>query len=302
MNASVRVLWAALILALALYIGTWLRIERRRRLDGRGEPARPPARAKVPVLLGIGFGANLLDTLGIGSFATTAAAFRLGRLVRDGDLPGTLNAGHTIPVMAEALIFIVAVRVEPTTLISMILAAMVGMRIGAGVVTRLPRRAIQCGMGAALLIAAAVILGRVLGLFPGGGQLLGLSGATLAVAIAGNCLFGALMALGIGLYAPCLVLVSLLGLNPLAAFPVMMGSSAFLMPIGSVLFIRKRKYDLRAALGLALGGVPGVLIGAFIIRSLSLRVLNWLVLVIVLYTAATLLAAAARSTRAATDG
>lgn len=284
------------MLAAALYIGAWLRIEWRRRADWLGDASRP-ARAPAPVLFGIGFGANLLDTLGIGSFATTTAAFRLGRLVRDEDLPGTLNAGHTIPVMAQALIFIVAVRVEPVTLISMILAAMIGVQIGAAVVTRLPRRAIQFGMAAALLVAAAVILGRVLGLFPGGGQMLGVSGAALAVAIAGNCLFAALMALGIGLYAPCLVLVSLLGLNPIAAFPIMMGSSAFLMPIGSVLFIRKRKYDLRAALGLALGGVPGVLVGAFIIKSLSLRVLNWLVFVIVLYTAVTMLAAASRSTR-----
>lgn len=284
------------MLAAALYIGAWLRIEWRRRADWLGDASRP-ARAPAPVLFGIGFGANLLDTLGIGSFATTTAAFRLGRLVRDEDLPGTLNAGHTIPVMAQALIFIVAVRVEPVTLISMILAAMIGVQIGAAVVTRLPRRAIQFGMAAALLVAAAVILGRVLGLFPGGGQMLGVSGAALAVAIAGNCLFAALMALGIGLYAPCLVLVSLLGLNPIAAFPIMMGSSAFLMPIGSVLFIRKRKYDLRAALGLALGGVPRVLVGAFIIKSLSLRVLNWLVFVIVLYTAVTMLAAASRSTR-----
>jgi uncharacterized membrane protein YfcA len=295
MSASVRVLWAALVLTAALYIGAWLRLERRRRADGRLDIPSPPARRRMPVLLGIGFGANLLDTLGIGSFATTTAAFRLGRLVRDEDLPGTLNAGHTIPTMAQALIFIVAVRVEPATLISMILAAMLGVRIGAGVVTRLPRRAIQWGMGVALLVAGAVILGRVMGLFPGGGQLLGLSGTALAVAVAGNCLFAALMALGIGLYAPCLVLVSLLGLNPIAAFPIMMGSSAFLMPIGSLLFIRKRKYDLRAALGLAAGGVPGVLIGAFVIKSLSLQVLNWLVFVIVLYTAATLLAAASRS-------
>jgi uncharacterized membrane protein YfcA len=99
----------------------------------------------VPVLLGIDLGANLLDTLGIGSLATTTAAFRLGRLVRDEDLSGTLNAGHTIPTMAEALIFVVAVRIEALTLISMILAAMLGVRIGAGIVTCLPRRAIQRG-------------------------------------------------------------------------------------------------------------------------------------------------------------
>ena len=49
-----------------------------------------------------------------------------------------------------------------------------------------------------------------------------------------------------------MILVSLLGMNPTAAFPIMMGSCAFLMPVGSLRFIRERAYSLPSALGLAL--------------------------------------------------
>ena len=105
-------------------------------------------------------------------------------------------------------------------------------------------------------------------------------------------MLGALMTLGIGLYAPCMILVSLLGMKRTAAFPIMMGSCAFLMPVGSLRFIRERAYSLRNALGLAIGGVPGVLIVADIVRSLNIRTVRWLVIVVVLYTAVTMLIAA----------
>ena len=252
-----------------------------------------------PIDSAIGIVTQFLDTLGIGSFATTTAAYRLAGLVPDEDIPGTLNVGHTLPVITQAIIFIAAVKVDPVTLIAMIISATLGARVGAGIVTRLPRRTIQFAMGAALLIAAAVILGRSLHLLPGGGDLLGLTGATLAVAVTVNFLLGSLNMVGIGLYAPCLTLVSLLGMNPVAAFPIMMGSCAFLMPIGSLPFVRARKYDRRAAIGLALGGIPAVLIAAFFIKSLPLTILNWLVFVVVLYTSATLLWSAWRTPAAA---
>jgi uncharacterized membrane protein YfcA len=100
------------------------------------------------------------------------------------------------------------------------------------------------------------------------------------------------MSLGIGLYAPCLILISLLGMAPTTAFPIMMGSCAFLMPVASARFIRKGSYDLRAALGLALGGIPAVLIAAFIVKSLPLSAVRWLVVVVVVYTAVTMLRSA----------
>jgi uncharacterized membrane protein YfcA len=212
--------------------------------------------------------------------------------VPDEQIPGTLNVGHAMPTVAQALIFIAAVAVDPRTLIGMILAAVAGAVVGSQIVSGLPRRAVQIGMGLALLVAAGLFLLTIFGLVPGGGDAIALEGTRFWIGIAANFALGALMTLGIGLYGPCLILVSLLGMNPIAAFPIMMGSCAFLMPAGSLRFVARRRYSLRAAIGLALGGIPGVLLAAYVVKSLPLNWLRWLVVVVVVYTAFGLLRSA----------
>ena len=244
-----------------------------------------------PTAIAIGFVTNFFDTLGIGSFAPTTAAFRFFKTVPDDRIPGTLNVGHTIPTMIEAAIFIQAVQVDPTTLISMLVAAVLGAWLGAGVVSRWPRRQIQFGMGICLFVAALLLLAKVLGVAPAAGAASGVTGTKLVVAVGANFILGALMTLGIGLYGPCLILVSLLGMNPKAAFPIMMGSCAFLMPMASARFTRTRRFDLKASLGLIIGGAPAVLIGALIVKSLPLTQVIWLVVAVVLYTSVTMLRA-----------
>jgi uncharacterized membrane protein YfcA len=254
-----------------------------------------------PLDAAIGFFANFLDTLGVGSFATTSSLFKLCSLVPDEQIPGTLNVGHTLPTVAEAFIYVGLVQVDPTTLVSMIAASAVGAWLGAGIVSHWPRRKVQIGMGSVLVLAAGLMLMSLFHWGPGGGNAMGLTGPRLVAGVLGNALLGALMTLGIGLYAPCMILIYLLGMNPLAAFPIMMGSCAFLMPVGSVRFIRAGSYNLKSALGLAIGGVPGVLIAAFIVKSLPLDAVKWLVIAVVLYTAAMMLrsAHAERGTRLA---
>jgi uncharacterized membrane protein YfcA len=281
-----RALLTALSLIAAWYVLQWFVLER---MKPRAESHVPRASDTL-----LGFIANFFDTLGIGSFALTTAAFKVMRRMPDEEIPGTLNAGHALPTLTEALIFIAAVTVDLTTLVSMIGAAVFGAWLGAGIVSRLPRRAIQMGMGLALLAAASLFLATNLNWLPGGGSATGLSGGMLAFAVAVNFVLGALMTIGVGLYAPCLILVSLLGMSPLAAFPIMMGSCAFLMPIGGARFIRTGRYNSRAALGLALGGLPGVLIAAFVVKSLPVGWLRWLVLVVVVYAAVLMLSSPKR--------
>src|SRR5205814_5524263 len=165
-----------------------------------------------------------------------------------------------------------------------------------------PRRTVQIGMRMALLVAAGLMFMTQMKLFPGGGEALGVAGLKLAIAVAVNFVLGALMTLGIGLYAPCMILVSLLGMDPRAAFPIMMGSCAFLMPVGSVRFVREGRYALPAAVGLAVGGLPAVLIAAYLVRSLPLSAVRVLVILVVVYTASALLRTAARERRAAALG
>ena len=256
--------------------------------SARAERVRPS-----PWELLVGFITDFLDTLGIGSFATTTSLYRARRTIDDRLLPGTLNVGHTIPTFAQAFIYTTAVAVETRTLVAMIVAAVAGALLGAPVVARWPRRWVQLGMGCALLALTAVLVYRKLWTQPTTGTI-GLEGGLFALGVAGNFVLGALMTIGVGLYAPCLVLVALLGMNPTTGFPIMMGSCAFLMPVASVPFIRQRSYSPRAALGLTLAGLPAVLIAAYWVKSLDLGTVEWLVAVVVVYTAITLLRASAR--------
>ena len=294
MTRAPALLLAALGVLAAWFGYRWWSIERARRAAGQGDERRPSLDDGIA-----GFITNFFDALGIGNFAPTTAYFKLRGRIADENIPGTLNVGHSPPVVVEAFIFISAVAVDPLTLVTMIGAAALGAWSGVGVVARLPRRAIQVGMGVALLVAAALFVAKNTGGLPGGGDALGLRGSVLAFAVAVSYLLGALMMLGIGLYAPCLIMVSLLGMNPLAAFPIMMGSCAFLMPIGGERFVRAGRYDRSAALALCLGGIPGVLIAALIVKSLPLVWLRWLVVVVVLYAAAQMLRSAARGRSAA---
>jgi uncharacterized membrane protein YfcA len=164
--------------------------------------------------------------------------------------------------------------------------------MGAGVVSGWPRRNIQVGMGCALLVAASLFAMQIFGITAPAGDTLALGGMLLVVGLFFNFILGALMQVGVGLYGPCLILVSLLGMNPKAAFPIMMGSCAFLMPIGSLKFIEHGRYSLRSTLGLALGGVPAVLIAFYIVKSLDIRHVRVLVVVVVLYAALSMLRSA----------
>lgn len=242
--------------------------------------------------LATGFITNFFDTLGIGSFATTTSVFKFMRMVPDRLIPGTLNVGHTLPVIFQAFVYILVVEVDVVTLTLMIAAAVVGAWFGAGLVARLSRRAVQIGMGGALLLAAVAMFMSQMELFPIGGNSLQLEGWRLPVGMAGNLLFGAVSTLGVGFYAPCMTLVSLLGMNPAAAFPIMMGSSAFLMPVASVRFFQSQAYSGTVAVGLAVGGLLGVPLAAFVVKSLPLFAIRWLVIIVVLYAAILMLRSA----------
>ncbi|MFM7273929.1 MAG: permease, partial [Gammaproteobacteria bacterium] len=223
-----------LLIALGIATVYYLVIAAQGVLRQRGRDWRPGG-----IAIGTGALTAFLDTLGIGSFAPTTAIFRATRRVPDEQIPGTLNIGHALATALQGFLFLGAVTVDPTTLIAMIVAASAGAWFGAGVVAGWPRRAIQIGMGIALLCSAALFVARNLGLIHIGGTADGVSGWLLVVGVLVNMALGAFMTIGIGLYAPCMILVSLLGMNERAAFPIMMGSCAFLQIAASRPFILK---------------------------------------------------------------
>jgi uncharacterized membrane protein YfcA len=285
MNAAQLAFYVAISLAGVAFIIGALRAARR----------STTVRWPTPIELLIGFVTDFFDTLGIGSFAPTTAIYKLRRMVPDELIPGTLNAGHTPSAIAEALIFVTAIVVDPLLLAALVGSAAVGAWLGAGVVARLPRRAIQVTMGIALALAGIAFTAKNLGAFPGGGTAMSLAGWKFGLAVGINFVLGALMSAGIGLYAPCMVTLALLGMHPLAAFPIMMGACALLQPVASLRFFQTGKFAWGPSLGLAFGGVVGVLIAAYIVKSLPLIWLRWLVIVVITYTAVAMLRSAARA-------
>ncbi len=246
----------------------------------------------------VGFITDFFDTLGIGSFAPTVALSKVMKLnLPDKQIPGTLNVSHTIPVIIEAFIFTTVIEVDSMTLVALIGAAVVGSYIGAGLVAKADERKIQLVMGIALAVTAVLMfLGHpAINLMPIGGEAIGLTGVALIIGIIGNFILGALMTAGVGLYAPCMALVYMLGMSPKVAFPIMMGSCAMLMPVASMKFIKEQAYAKKASLMIAICGTLGVFIAAYGVSSMPMDILKALVIIVIAYTSFTMLKGATKA-------
>jgi uncharacterized membrane protein YfcA len=273
------------VIAIA-YHAFWYLTEKQRRKQPQRD-LKPKGLALV-----VAFIANFFDTLGIGSYATTTSMSKLWGIVPDEKIPGTLNVGYVLATVVQAVIFMTIIEVDFLTLISIIGAAVLGAFLGAGVVSGFSRRQVQLGMGTALLVASGLMVLSMSGQGPAPGEALGLSGIKLGIAVGVSFVLGALMMLGIGFYGPCLIMISLLGMDPRVSYPIMMGACAFLMPSGSIQFIRKGSYDLRTAIAFLIAGPLAVLVAAPLVDRIPLLYLRYLVLVVVLYTAVRMLQSA----------
>ncbi|WP_312287352.1 sulfite exporter TauE/SafE family protein [Terrisporobacter sp.] len=234
----------------------------------------------------IGFITDFLDAIGVGSFATTTAILKFSKKINVPDklLPGTLNVAHALPMITQAFLSLNAISVDMTTLLSMIISAVVGSWIGAGIISKLPEKKVQLTMGVALAGTAVLLVLGQLGLMPSGGEAMGLAGGKLIVGIVGNFILGALMTAGIGLYAPCMAMIALLGMNPKAAFPIMMGACAFVGPTNTS--------NIVDSMGITIGGVIGSILALLFVTNMPVYWLKWLVVLVVVYTSATMFKAA----------
>lgn len=240
----------------------------------------------------VGLITNFFDTLGIGSFAPTTALLKHFKLSADRTIPGTLNASCALPAFFEAMIFMTVIKVAPLTLVAMLATATVGSILGAGVVSKFNEKRVRIGLGSALFIVAVAMLASQLKIMPRGGTASGLPLGKLIIGAGVNFILGALMTIGVGLYAPCMALVYALGMSPIVAFPIMMSSCAFLQPAASVKFVKEGAYDRKASLAMAVFGAVGVFLAAYIVKSLPLQTLKWLVIVVIAFTATTMLKSA----------
>ncbi|PZQ60926.1 MAG: permease [Phenylobacterium zucineum] len=242
---------------------------------------------------------NFFDTLGIGCFAPTMAWFKFRRMVPDRLIPCTLLVGHSLPTMVQAVIFLIilGVSVEPVLLVGCVAAVLAGALVGVPLVARARVDVVQTVVGIALIIAAGLYALTNLHLMPGGGTAASLPPPLMIAAIGANFVFGILLNFGIGNYAPTLAMLSLMGMDPRLVFPIMAAGAAAAMGGSGLGHIARGEVDLRIALGLTVGGIPAVLVAAFLVKSMPLDLLRWLVIVVVLYAAFAMLRSAAAGRR-----
>ncbi|HEX4737053.1 MAG TPA: TSUP family transporter [Allosphingosinicella sp.] len=255
----------------------------------------------TPGIEAIALGAvvNFLDTLGIGSFAPTTAWFKFRRMVPDRLIPPTLLCGLTPPSMTESIIFLIllGVLVDPVLLFSCVIAVFLGGLVGVPLVSRARVWVVQMTVAIGLVLAACAYTMKNLDLLPPGGTADSLPLGLMIAAIIANFIFGILANFGVGNYAPTLVMFSLMGMDPKFSFPIMAGGAALMGAGSSFQHIRIGKVDLKVVLGLAIGGIPGVLVAAFIVKSMPIEALRWLVVVVVVYAAAVMANASLKGRR-----
>ena len=284
MPAALVVVYACLVIVEIAVVVAWVAATRRHRW-----PVRPVASD-----LWIGAVTSFLDTLGIGNYAQITAAFKLRGHPPDELIPGTLNVGNSVGILLSSALFISVVPVEPVLLMAMVIAAGAGAWVGAGVVSRMPRRMIQIVMGVALVLAAGFFTMTNLGVVPPTGAAMALHGWKFALAVAANFVLGALMCAGIGNYAPSMALLALLGMNPIAAYPIMIASDGVLIPVASLGFIRSGRFAPAVAVGLTLGGFVGVIAAFPLVKMLAdhLTLMRWAVTGVIAYAAVAMLRSA----------
>ncbi|EHJ52244.1 sulfite exporter TauE/SafE family protein [Streptococcus macacae] len=240
----------------------------------------------------IGYVTDLLDTLGIGTFATTTTLFKATKLVEDDrQIPPTLSTAHVIPVLVEALCFVTIVRVDIATLVCMALASFTGAFVGARLTKNWNTRQVQLVLGVLLIIAAFVMVYRML-TNPGENLSLtvrGLKGIWLLVGIVFDFVVGLLMTMGLGNYALELIFFSLMGINPAIALPVMMLDAAMILTASSMAFIKSDRVNWPGTFGIIVGGSLGVLTAAFFLSHLNINNLKILVVFIAIFTGGMLL-------------
>jgi uncharacterized membrane protein YfcA len=280
------ILYTCLVLLNIVFVIAWIMVAKRRQLRHR------PSWGDF----GIGCGTNFLDTLGIGNYAQITALFKLRGRPADELIPGTLNVGNTIPSFVSTLLFTTAINVDPVLLTCMVLSAGAGAWVGAGIVSRMKQRTIQLFMGVALFVAAFFFTMTNVGVLPPTGTAMSLEGWRFAVAVGANFILGALMCVGIGNYAPSMALLAFLGMHPIAAYPIMIGSDGVLIPVASLGFLKTGRFAPGVAVGLTLGGVVGTLLAFPLVTTLGehLTLLRWVVIGVITYAAVTMLRSAAK--------
>ena len=280
------VLLIALLIPLGLAIGYFALALWKAASEKKASPSREA--------LGLGAVVNFFDTLGIGSMAPTMAWFKFRNMVADRLIPSTMLVGLTPPTITQGIIFLIllGVMVDPVLLTGCIIALLAGGIVGAPLAKGAHVRLVQLIVAVALLVAGAFYAVNNLHLMPPGGTASGLPFSLTLFAIAANFAFGVLLNFGVGNYAPSLLMFSMMGMDPRLCFPIMAAGAGLAAAAAGIRHINYGEINLKVVTGMAIGGIPAVFVAAFIVKTMPMEVLRWLVMMIVVYAAVMMLRSA----------
>ena len=231
--------------------------------------------------------ANFLDVEGIGTHAVNAVAFKLGKSVEDGNIPGTMNVGAAVPCCLAAFLFFPMYNAQPLTLVLLIAAAVAGAFLLAGIIGKLNMLGIRLLMGVGLIIMSVFMLIRAfkLGNVDFEGTAIELTGVKLVIGILCSFIFGGLMNIGVGYYAPMLAICSMLGLDVTSSMAIVFGACSMLMAFGNgPQLIKTGKVDIVASACQIVFGSIGVALAYFLVKGLPMNIVTIVVALAVVVT------------------
>ncbi|MCX5773423.1 MAG: hypothetical protein NTX05_02305 [Fusobacteria bacterium] len=275
MNKSILILDSAIIILSIL--SYFLMIKRARAFD------YVMSFHKKVIFAVIGIIALFLDTIGVGSFAASMAMVKGTRTVKDEDIPAYLNLMQVLPNGLEAVLFLSVIHIEPVTFFALVISSIIGGFISAKISSKLPVQKIRGAMLAGLVLVAGLLILTQLHIMSNGGSVAGLFGIKLVIAIICFIFISFLLSVGVGNYAAMQVVLFLLGMTPLAVFPIMTTSAALQEVAIALSFLSKKQLPIKEALTAGIFGCIGVVAAFLLLKDFTPVGLHWLLFVVILF-------------------
>ena len=219
---------------------------------------------------------------GVSDFTVSTVVYTKTGWVDIKKLPGTLNAQGISSLLITSLAYINSVEIDILTLVPFLLLCAFGSWMGPRVSIKLKSWCLKYFMAGGLFVAGVFMLCSQLNILNIGGTLVGLHGIKLICLWVFGFLLGFIRTFGVATHPLTMSAVYFSGLNPISAYPLMMGSSALANPVAAIQFVRLGAYERRTVLLGCSAGAVGSFVAVHIVKSMNVQLIMWLILGIVL--------------------
>ena len=147
---------------------------------------------------------------------------------------GSLVVQAALPTAVQSILFLGLVQVDTLMLVVSCVSIAIGGIISGYLINRVSRQGILYVMLITFMISAALLVLNKFHLLNIGGELTYVRGDKLIILAVVMLLAGMLPAFGVGYYSIVLVIIFMLGISPIVAYPIMTTASAVQMPMTAI--------------------------------------------------------------------